>query len=265
MSRELALRETTGPLVPALIAEAGDGAARRFFEFFTANIENDNTRAAYAQAIAQFLRWAEARGLALRAIEPIAVAAYVKDLKTRLADPSVKQHLAAVRMLFDWLVTGQVVPTNPALSVKGPKHVVKKGKTHVLATEDARHLIESIDASTLVGLRDRALIAVMVYSFARISAVLAMKVADYYPNGKRWWIRLHEKGGKFHEVPVHHKAEEHLDTYLKAAGIAGEAKGPLFRSARGRTGKLTDQPLWRNNALDMVKRRAVAAGLPARV
>jgi integrase len=110
-----------------------------------------------------------------------------------------------------------------------------------------------------------ALIATMVYSFARISAVLAMKVEDYYPNGKRWWIRLHEKGGKFHEVPVHHKAEEHLDAYIKAAGIADEKKGPLFRSANRRGEALTLNPLRRNNALDMVKRRAIAAGLPSRV
>src|SRR3954462_7411243 len=114
MKGEVVKRTTTkGPLVPALIADAGDGAARRFFEFFTANIENENTRLAYPQAVAQFLRWAEPRGLTLRTIEPIAVAAYVRELKTRLSDPSVKQHLAAVRMLFDWLVTGQVVPMNP--------------------------------------------------------------------------------------------------------------------------------------------------------
>src|SRR4051812_3226200 len=109
-----------GPVVPALIAAAGDGAARRFLEFFTANIENPNTRLAYAQAVAQFLRWCEDRRLPLRSIEPIAVAAYVQELKARLATPSVKQHLAAIRMLFDWLVTGLVVPTNPAASVKAP-------------------------------------------------------------------------------------------------------------------------------------------------
>jgi site-specific recombinase XerD len=259
------IKVSRGPLVPALIAAEGDQAARRFFEFFTANIENDNTRAAYAQAVAQFLRWAEGRGLTLRTIEPIAVAAYVKELKGRLADPSVKQHLAAIRMLFDWLVTGQVVSVNPASSVKGPKHIVKKGKTHVLSTEDARTLLDSINTSSVVGLRDRALVGVMVYSFARISAVLGMQVEDYYQNGKRWWIRLHEKGGKFHEVPVHHTAEEYLDAYLHAAGIADDAKGPLFRSAVGRTGKLTERPLRRNNALDMVKRRVLAAGLSRRV
>jgi integrase len=116
-----------------------------------------------------------------------------------------------------------------------------------------------------VGLRDRAIIAVMVFSFARVSAVLGMKVEDYYQNGKRWWLRLHEKGGKFHEVPVHHKAEEYLDAYIEAAGIGSERKSPLFRSAVGRTGTLTPRALRRNNALDMVKRRALAAGLPTRI
>src|SRR4051812_22185755 len=135
---------TGGPVVPALIADAGDRATRRFSEFFTANIPNPNTRAAYAQAVGQFLRWAEGRGLTLKTIEPIAVAAYVEQLKARLAPPSVKQHLAAIRMLFDWLVTGQVVPVNPAASVKAPRHVVKKGKTPVLSAEDARKLLDSI-------------------------------------------------------------------------------------------------------------------------
>lgn len=265
MDGELIRRTPTGPLAPALIAAEGDGASRRFFEFFTANIENDNTRRAYAQAVAQFLRWAEGRGLTLRTIEPIAVAAYVRELKTRLADPSVKQHLAAVRMLFDWLVTGQVLPANPTLSVKGPKHIIKRGKTTVLSAEDARKLLDSIDTSTLIGLRDQALIATMVYSFARISAVIGMKVDDYYQNGKRWWLRLHEKGGKFHELPAHHNTEAYLDAYLEAAGIAGDRRSPLFRSIAGKSGKLTTHALRRNNALDMVKRRAIAAGLSERV
>src|SRR3954465_5157987 len=144
MSGEL-VPAPSGPVVPALIADAGDQAARRFFEFFTANIENANTRLAYAQAVAQFLRWCEGRQLTLRTIEPIAVAAYVQELKGRLATPSVKQHLAAIRMLFDWLVTGQVIPLNPASSVKAPKHVVKKGKTPVLSAGDARTLLDSIE------------------------------------------------------------------------------------------------------------------------
>jgi site-specific recombinase XerD len=81
---------------------------------------------------AGFLAWCENRGLTLTAIRPFDVAAWVKDLQQKHAAPGVKQQLAAVRMLFDWLVTGQVVPMNPAVAVRGPKHVVKTGKTPVL-------------------------------------------------------------------------------------------------------------------------------------
>lgn len=188
--------------VPAIIADAGDNAARRFLEFFTAHIRNPNTRAAYAQAVGQFLRWCDGRKLSLRDIEPMAVAAYIESHPG--SAPTVKQHLAAIKMLFDWLVTGQIVAFNPASSVRGPKYSVKKGKTLVLSAEDARTLLDSIvppgaENPPLIDLRDRALIGVMVYSFARISAVIGMKGEDYYQNGKRWWLRLHEKGGKLHE------------------------------------------------------------------
>ena len=107
---------------------------------------------------------------------------------------------------------------------------MKKGKTPVLSPEEARLLLDSIDMRELSGLRDRTLLAVMVYSFARVSAVVGMNVEDYYQQGKRWWLRLHEKGGKHHEVPAHHKAEEYLDAYIQAAGIAGRKGTPLWRS-----------------------------------
>jgi site-specific recombinase XerC len=129
-------------------------------------------------------------------------------------------------MLFDWLVTGQVVAANPAHSVLGPKHVVKTGKTTVLTGEQARELLDSIDKSTVVGLRDRALISVMTFAFARIGAAVAMRVEDYYPKGKRWWVRLHEKGGKRHEMPAHHNLEAFLEAYIKATGIGEEGKSP---------------------------------------
>jgi site-specific recombinase XerC len=152
-------------------------------------------------------------------IEPLHVAAYIEALGKDFEKPTVKQHLAAIRMLFDWLVTGQIVATNPAHSVRGPKHVVKTGKTTVLDVGQARKLLDSIDTSTVVGLRDRALISVMTFAFARIGAVVAMRVEDYYPKGKRWWVRLHEKGGKRHEMPAHHNLEAYLDAYIEAAGI----------------------------------------------
>jgi len=102
---------------------------------------------------------------------------------------------------------------------------------------------------------------VMVYTFARISAVVAMRVEDYFPNGKRWWVRLQEKGGKRHEMPAHHKLEQFLDEYLAAAGIGDEDKTPLLRSAAGRTGMLTDRPMHRIDAYEMVRRRTAEAGL----
>src|SRR5437773_516745 len=199
--------------LPAPIA-AGEEAAWHFIEFFTANIRNKNTRAAYAKAVSQFFTWCEPPHLALDQIRPVVVAGYIEQHPG--SAPTVKQHLAAIRMLFDWLVIGQIVPANPASSVRGPKHVVKRGKTPVLKADQARTLLDSIDTSTVVGLRDRALLGLMCYTFARVSAAISMKVEDYYQNGKRWWFRLHEKGGKRHEVPAHHNAEAYMDAYLQA-------------------------------------------------
>lgn len=254
--------------LPAPIAAAGDKAAWRFIEFFTANIRNLNTRRAYARAVRDFLiDWCEEHRIhRLEQINPTLVAAYIEQRGATLSKPSVKQHLAAVRMLFDWLVIGQVVPMNPASSVRGPKYVVKRGKTPVLKKDEARELLDSIDTSTISGLRDRAVIGTMVYSFARISAVLGMKVEDYYPQGKRWWIRLHEKGGKRHDVPCHHTLEEYLDTYCEAAGIWDDKKTPIFRTITVGTGRpLTDQPMRQSDAWRMIRRRARAAGIETEI
>ena len=222
--------------LPATVLRAGPQAAERTVEFFTAQIRNPHTRAAYGTAVTRFFTWCDARGLELEQISPVAVAAYIDDMHDRYRAPTIKQHLAAIRRLFDWLVIGQVVPANPAASVRGPTHVVRTGKTPVLQPAEARQLLDSIDTSTLPGLRDRALLGVIVYSFARVSAVVGMRVEDYYQQGKRWWLRLQEKGGKHHAVPVHHKAEAYLDAYLAAAGIAGEKGTPLCARCRGRAG-----------------------------
>ena len=165
-------------------------------------------------------------------------------------------------MLFDWLVTGQVIPTNPASSVRGPKYVVTRGKAPVLKADQARTLLDSIETDTIVGLRDRALIGLMCFTFARVSAAVHMRVEDYYQNGKRWWFRLHEKGGKRHEVPAHHNAEAYMDAYLAAAAIVDQKKGPLFRSV-DKSRHLTENPMTRTDVLRMIKRRALGAGLPS--
>lgn len=262
MGKDLLTRDT--PL-PKLITEAGPKAKKRFIEFFTANIRNLNTRLAYLRAVRDFSRWADKRGFSLELIEPVTVAAYIEELSKTHSKPTVKQSLAAIRMLFDYLVVGQIIPGNPAGSVRGPKYVIKRGKTPVLSADEARTLLDSIGTDSLIALRDRALIAVMVFSFARISATVHMKVSDYYQIGKRSWLRLAEKGGKHHEVPCHHKAEEYLDQYIKTAGIADEERSPLFRGIIGRTKKLSAKGLSRTAAFKMIKKRALAAGLGAKI
>jgi integrase/recombinase XerC len=168
-------------------------------------------------------------------------------------------------MLFDWLVTGGILATNPAHAVRGPKHVVKRGKTPVLAPDEARALLDSIDVTTPVGLRDRALIGLMVYSFARIGAALAMKVEDVYVQNRRLWVRLHEKGGKRHEMPCHHNLETYLHAYIDGCGLATDPKGALFRTIGRGTDALTTTPLPQANAYAMIRRRATAADIGTKI
>jgi integrase/recombinase XerD len=245
-------------------------AAGRFFEFFTANIRNRNTRRAYYKAAARFSEWCEGKGLLdLAGVKPLHVAAYIEGLAIArpegpgLSKPTVKQHLAALRMLFDWLVVGHVLESNPAHAVRGPKYSQKKGKTPVLDREEARALIAAVDTSSVTGLRDRALIGIMVYTFARVGAVLQMNVGDYFSQGRRGWVRVHEKGGKECEAPCIPKLETYLDEYIAAAGIAGDKDGPLFRT----TGRLTGAAhrMTQQDAYRMMQRHARDAGIKTRI
>ena len=252
--------------LPTLVAAAGGKARERFLEFFAARIRNKHTRRAYARATGEFLAWCDRAGVASIAdVKPLHVAAYVEQLGRTRSAPTVKQRLAAIRHLFDWLVTGQVVPANPAASVRGPSHSVKRGKTPVLDPSEARALLDAIDVATPVGLRDRALIGLMVYSFARIGAALAMKVEDAYVQNRRLWVRLHEKGGKRHEMPCHHNLEAYLHDYIDGCGLAGDPKGPLFRTIGRGTDDLTATPLPQANAYAMIRRRAAAAGIETKI
>jgi site-specific recombinase XerD len=253
-------------MAPALIAASSAEAAYRFLEFFTAQIRNDHTRRAYARAVGDFCRWAERRGVrSIETVSSVHVAAWVEGLKREVSPPTVKQHLAAVRMMFDWLASGGVLPFNPASAVRGPTHSVRKGKTPVLAPDEARALLDAIDVSTAVGLRDRALIGLMVYSFARIGAALSMRVEDVYVQNRRLWVRLHEKGGKEHEMPCHHNLEAWLHAYIDGAGLRDDPKGALFRTVGRGTRQLTATPLPQANAYAMIRRRAAAAGIETKI
>lgn len=252
--------------LPAVIAEEAPHARMRFLEFFAANIRNPNTRKAYARAATEFLSWCGERGItALPQIQPLHVAAWVEELGRTHAVPTVKQRLAAIRHLFDWMVVGQAMPSNPAHTVRAPKYSVRRGKTPVLAPAEARQLLDSIEVDTMIGLRDRALIAMMTYSFARIGAVTAMEIRDVYVQNRRLWLRLHEKGGKEHEMPCHHSLEEYLHAYLEAGGRLNDQRAPLFRTIGRGTGRLSGNALLQADAFRMVQRRAIAAGLATRI
>jgi site-specific recombinase XerD len=252
-----------GSGMPPLIARAGGNAEKRFIEFFAAQIRNRNTREAYLRAVRDFLGWVEEEaGIGnLLDIEPVHVAAWV-ELKTRSYEAqSVKQQLAALRHLFDWLVTGHVLHTNPASFVRGPKFSYTKGKTAILTPNEARKLIRSIPTDTVVGLRDRALIGLMIYTFARVSAAVNMNVKDVYRKQESLWVRLHEKGGKHHEMPCQHNLKDWLREYIEAAGVGEDRDGPLFRTVDRKTRKLGSTRLDRQRAWAMVKRRSQKAGI----
>jgi site-specific recombinase XerD len=254
------------PILPVSLRVVGEKARDRTVEFFTAQIRNQNTREAYSRAISFFFVWMEAKGIDdIRTVRPVHVAAWVENMMHDGLEPAtVKQRLAAVRVYLDRLVSGGVLPTNPSSSVRGPRHSVHRGKTPVLDGKEAAQLIGSIETDTVVGLRDRALIGLMTYTFARIGAAVGMSVSDLFYERNRLWVRLQEKGGKRHEMPCHHTLEEYLLEYLEKSGLKDKPDTPLFPSL-SRSRALTERALDRVEAWAMVKRRGKKAGLKTEV
>jgi len=257
----LVIRSQKPLTLPTLVTDAGTKASKHFLEFFFVTIRNPHTRTAYAYAVTLFLRWCEAHRLALETIEPIHVAAYIEGHPG--SAPTQKQHMAAIRMLFSWLVEKGVLSINPAREVKTERFSRSEGKTPAFSAEEMAQLFSSIEASTLIGQRDRAFLAVMAYTFARVSAVASLKVKDYAQRGRRSLIRLHEKGGKERDIPCHHLLEEYLDAYLARTGIGEDKEAFLFQSIQGKGEhqKLTERSLLRTDAYAMVRRRLLEAGI----
>jgi site-specific recombinase XerD len=259
----LVLRGESSLPVPALVSAAGEEASAHFLNFFLATIRNRNTRRAYGRQVGDFLRFLEERGLSdIRQIRTEHVAFYIELLTHGAFEPaSVKQALSSIRMLFDYLVVKQVVAINPAASVRGPKLSVTEGKTPSLESAEVVRLFESIPTNSLVGLRDRALIGLMAYTFARVGAALAMNVSDFYPQGTGFMVRLREKGGKRKVIAAHHLLVDYLTSYIEAAGIGEERDSPLFRTAEGKTGRLTKNRMTQDACWYMLQRRARKAGI----
>jgi site-specific recombinase XerD len=208
--------------LPAITQGSGRKARDRIEHFLRAAIDNSNTRQAYGRALGSFFAFLEDGGRQrVQDIGPLDARDYLEAAKANgLSTATLKQHMAAVRMLFDHLVTGGVLEHNPALSVKAPRQKLGKGKTPVLTAEEAGELLRSIESDTVTGLGDRALIGVMVFTFARISAACGLNVGDIFHQQRWLWVRLHEKGGKFHEMPCHHTLEGYLTEYIERARLA---------------------------------------------
>ncbi len=253
-----------GIVFPALVANAGHRAQEEFMNFFAAEISNESTREHYLRDVARFGRWCDERGFRLEQVTTIHLAAYREDLRREASPPTVKRHFSALRRLFGWWVEKGILDRNPVREVKTERFSRTEGKTPAFDLEDMARLFQSFDTKSLVGLRDRALIAVMAYTFARVEAAVTLRVKDFYPLGRRSYLRLDEKGGKQREIPCHHQLEEYLDAYIEALGIGGQKEAPLFRSAIGKTKKLSDRPISRTDAYAMIQRRVKDAGIEGR-
>jgi site-specific recombinase XerD len=260
------------PAWPVAVANASPKAQYAILQFFAAEIDNARTRRAYLKGAEDFFACVAPSpgGDRLETLTSLHVAAWMADMKWRgLSVPTQKLRLAGLRMLFQALVREQVLGVNPAGAVKGPKHSAGHGKTPVLTGEEMLDLLNSIDTDALIGLRDRALIGAMAYSFARVGAVITLKVEDVFHQKRRLWLRLHEKGGKRLEIPCHHQFENYLVDWLERSGLKDRPAAPLFQSFTRAAGggervpsgrALTQAMVW-----EMVQRRAKAAGLKTAV
>jgi site-specific recombinase XerD len=278
--------------IPPIVRRAGERVRRRWVEFFTAELTNDNTRLAYATAANEFFDWLErlpefgGQDGDFFKIATEHVATYrewlVKSpalmkmrtgqaIEKRRSVTTVKLKMSAIRSLFRWLKEGGILAEDPAASVRAPKHSVSSGKTPVLTGSEAALILDKITLdlenkpNDLVALRDRALIGVMTFTLARISAAVGMTVSDVFLQGKRHHVRLREKGGKHHVMPLHHEAEEYLLAYIDGAGIRDEPLSPLFRAFDPKNQCMSRRRLSRLRAWEMVQRRAKAAGIRTKV
>jgi integrase len=230
--------------------------------------DNDKTRRAYGRALGSFFAFLEDGGRERVCTSARSTCAPPRPTAFRRHTQAAHGRRAhAVRPTWS---PGGVIEHNPALSVKAPRQKLGKGKTPILTAEEAGDLLRSIETDTAVGLRDRALIGVMVFTFARISAACGLNVADLFHQQRRLWVRLHEKGGKFHEMPCHHTLEGYLTEYIERARLGEVARVPLFQAIKVRPygrgeAALNGERLHRTNVWAMVRRRAKAAGITAEV
>ncbi len=260
--REVATSDTSE--TPALIAHAGPAAQFAWDEFIYGRIRNRCTRRAYSHAVRRFLDHCRLSGLDITRIAPRDVGLYLDSLA--YAPATKKLHLAGLRHFFDTLVTRHVVVLNPAASVRGERLQVIEGKTPEIGVQQARRLLHSIKVTDNVGLRDRAIIGILIYTAARVGAVARLRRGGFSCVGDQYCLRFAEKGGKSREIPVRHDLQQFLLDYLKASSLDYADKAiPLFRTTIRRTKQLTSSAMTADDVARMVKRRLKDAGLSNRL
>ena len=247
--------------LPRSVAEHGPAARYAWEEYFAGKLRNPHTRQAYLFAVGRFLTWCEQRSVGLLDITPGMIGQYFDEHPA--SAPTKKLHMSAIRGLFDTLVLRHIVVLNPALSVKTERFSALEGKTPEITVEQARLLLQSISVDTAIGLRDRAIIGILVYTAARAGAVARLRSKDLVDEGTQLSLRFREKGGKHRAIPVRHDLQGFLTEYLSVATTDSQSKDePLFRTAQGRTGKLSQNAITAVDICRLVKRRLRAAGLP---
>ena len=251
--------------LPAIIEQAGHNARFAYEEFFHAKIRNAHTRRAYRRAVLCFLQWCDCRQRTLQQVSPADVGIYLDELTLQVA--SKKQVLAGLRHFFDGMVTRHAISLNPALSVRGERYQVMEGKTPEITIKQARKLLSSINTDNVVGLRDKAIMSILIYTASRVGAVAKLKVKDLYDTGDQYCLHFLDKGGKSREIPVRHDLQGLLRSYLQSVGcdLGVATDHPLFRTSIGKTKTLSVRPMSAGDIGRMLKRRMKACGLPPRL
>ncbi|MEZ6131221.1 MAG: tyrosine-type recombinase/integrase [Planctomycetaceae bacterium] len=256
------LPQTFLAAIPTIVEQAGGAARFAWEEFVYARIRNEATRRAYLFAVRQFLRWCSERRVPLKRIAPAHVGRYLDEVE--YAPATKKLHLSAIRHFFDELALRHVVILNPALSVRGERLRVVEGKTPEISIKTARRLLTSIECSHVIGLRDRAVIGIMIYTAARVGAIARLRRGDYYANDEQYCLRMIEKGTQFREIPVRHNLRGFVLDYITAACLEySEKHTPLFRTTIRKTKTLTQNGMTTRDMARMLKRRLADAGLPS--
>jgi site-specific recombinase XerD len=258
------LPSTLAGELPEIIHRAGSNAVFAAQEFFAGKIRNPHTRRAYLKAITGFLKWAEEHGGGeLGQIAPWHVGEYFEQLAGTTSIATRNARLSALRHFFDNMVNRHAIALNPARTVRGEKLDVMEGRTPEIPIAEVRKLLASIDTSHIVGLRDRAILAALIYTTSRRSAVAKLRLEDYYYAGVQWMLHFSEKGGKSREIPVRHNLQEYIDAYIDAAGLRGAVKNaPLFQRAMKKQRQLNGTAMNGDDIYRMMKRRLKDFGMP---